>query len=106
MGSLEHAPPYPCCGNLTFHEKGNPRCEEYRLGPDVKASRHITPKPRSSAIWDLVIADMRERDRIGTERYGDRLRTTSTNDPLRFAYEEALDLAVYLRQAIAQRDGE
>lgn len=33
MGSLEHAPPYPCCGNLIFHERGNPRCEAYRLDP-------------------------------------------------------------------------
>lgn len=32
MGSLEFAPPYPCCGNITFHEKGNPKCEEYKTG--------------------------------------------------------------------------
>jgi hypothetical protein len=103
MGSLEFAPPYPCCGNLTFHEKGNPKCEEYRLGPDLPPKR--AEAPVVPPIWDLVIADMRERDRIGTERYGDRLRVTSANDPLRYAYEEALDLAVYLRQALAQRDG-
>jgi hypothetical protein len=103
MGSLEFAPPYPCCNNLTFHEPGNPKCEEYRLGPDIRPQKAKTPEV--SPIWDLVMADMRERDRIGTERYGDRLRVTSANDPLRYAYEEALDLACYLRQAIAQRDG-
>jgi hypothetical protein len=104
MGSLEFAPPYPCCGGLTWH-RGGPKCDEYKLGPDLpQSARHAEAKPLPP-IWDLVIADMHERDRIGAERYGDRLRTTSPNDPLRYAYEEALDLACYLRQAIAQRDG-
>ncbi|HMV65765.1 MAG TPA: hypothetical protein PKA64_02850 [Myxococcota bacterium] len=57
------------------------------------------------AIWELVIADMRERDRIGAERYGDRLRPESPNDALQYAYEEALDLAVYLKQELIRRGG-
>lgn len=95
-------PPYPRCGGLTFHS-GGPKCDEYRLGPDVRPSGKETPA--IPPIWDLVIADMRERDRIGAERYGDRLRVTTAVDPLRYAYEEALDLACYLRKAIAERDG-
>lgn len=31
MGSLDFAPPYPCCGNLTYHD-GGARCEEYKAG--------------------------------------------------------------------------
>jgi hypothetical protein len=100
MGSLEFAPPYPCCGNYVFHEPGNQKCAEYRLGPDTPSARAEIPP-----IWDLVIVDMRERDRIGAERYGDRLRVATAVDPLRYAYEEALDLACYLRKAIAERDG-
>jgi hypothetical protein len=42
----------------------------------------------------LVIADMRER-------YGVPLQADNGRD----AYEEALDLAAYLRQELAQRDG-
>jgi len=57
------------------------------------------------AIWDLVIEDMRERDRVGTERYGKPLLAHDGRDTLRDAYEEALDLAVYLRKAMRERDG-
>jgi hypothetical protein len=57
------------------------------------------------AVWDLVIADMQNRDRIGRERYGTPLQPHNGRDPLVDAYQEALDLAVYLRQAIAERDG-
>lgn len=60
----------------------------------------------SPAIWDLVIADMHARDKLGEERYGTRLRANNGRDVLKDAYEEALDLAVYLRQAIAERDNE
>lgn len=58
----------------------------------------------SGPIWNLVIADMQERDRLGMERYGKPLVANNGRDALRDAYEEALDLAVYLRQAIEERD--
>lgn len=62
------------------------------------------PQPNGSvAIWDLVIADMRARDHIGRERYGTPLQAFNGRDALRDAYEEALDLAVYLRTAIEER---
>ena len=55
-------------------------------------------------LWDQVIEDMRARDRLGRERYGRPLEPHNGRDPLWDAYEEALDLAVYLRQAIYERD--
>lgn len=58
------------------------------------------------AIWDLVMADMAERDAMGTRKYGQRLVAFDGRDPLVDAYQEALDLAVYLRKAIAQRGTE
>lgn len=54
-------------------------------------------------IVDLVLADLRERDRIGQIRYGTSLRAHNGRDALRDAYEEALDLAIYLRQCIEER---
>jgi hypothetical protein len=54
-------------------------------------------------IWDLVITDMKARDRVGRERYGRPLHANNGRDALMDAYEEALDLAVYLRQAIEER---
>jgi hypothetical protein len=55
------------------------------------------------AVWDLVIADMQARDSVGRQRYGTRLQPHNGRDALRDAYEEVLDLAVYLRQEIEER---
>jgi hypothetical protein len=64
------------------------------------------PTPNGQpAVWDLVIADMRERDQVGRERYSTPLQPFNGRDALVDAYQEALDLVVYLRQAIAERDG-
>lgn len=57
------------------------------------------------AVWDLVMADMRERDATGRARYGTRLQPHNGRDAMVDAYQECLDLCVYLRQAIYERDG-
>jgi hypothetical protein len=59
---------------------------------------------QSPAIWPLVIKDMRDRDAVGRARYGTPLQAHNGRDALVDAYQEALDLAVYLRQAIFERD--
>ncbi len=68
-------------------------------------------------LHDLVGADLRvlaalggdtaaemlaERKKIGVERYGQPLQAHNGRDALRDAREEALDLLVYLRQAIEE----
>ena len=55
-------------------------------------------------IWELVVEDMRARDREGRARYGTPLQAHNGRDALVDAYQEALDLCVYLRQVIAERD--
>ena len=65
------------------------------------------PLPRKNgcpAVWDLVVADMVARDELGAKRYGTRLQPFNGRDALRDAYEESLDLCVYLRQVIYERD--
>ena len=47
---------------------------------------------------------MQTRDRVGRERYGTPLQPHNGRDALQDAYEEALDLAAYLKQAIVERD--
>lgn len=59
----------------------------------------------SPAIWDLVIRDMQDRDATGLQKYHTRLQANNGRDALTDAYQEALDLCVYLRQAIYERDG-
>lgn len=55
--------------------------------------------------WELVVADMKARDQFGRSKYGTPLQPHNGRDTLRDAYEEALDLCVYLRTLIAERDG-
>ena len=66
------------------------------------------PAPTPNAqppVWPLVMVDMAARDNLGRKRYGTALQPFNGRDNLRDAYEEALDLAVYLRTAIYERDG-
>lgn len=58
---------------------------------------------QSSAVWELVIEDMKARDAFGRSKYGTPLQAGNGRDALQDAYEEALNLAVYLRQAIEER---
>ena len=56
-------------------------------------------------VWSQVIMDMENRDSVGRARYGVPLQPHNGRDALLDAYEEALDLCAYLRQAIMERDG-
>lgn len=68
------------------------------------AVRQPPPEHNSSTpIWELVIADMKTRDQVGRKRYGTPLQANNGRDALQDAYEEALDLCVYLKQAIVER---
>lgn len=60
-------------------------------------------KNNTTPIWALVIKDMSERDAAGARKYGMQLQAFNGRDPLVDAYQEALDLVVYLRQAIEER---
>ena len=62
------------------------------------------PEPTTGRpIWELVVEDMKARDQLGRRRYGVPLQAHNGRDALTDAYQEALDLAVYLRQAIEER---
>lgn len=64
------------------------------------------PRPNTNApVWPIVMQDMQARHELGIKRYGTPLQANNGRDTLRDAYEEALDLAVYLRTAIYERDG-
>ena len=63
------------------------------------------PKPSDhEPVWYLVIKDMNSRNEFGRKKYGTPLKAFNGRDVMKDAYEEALDLCVYLRQAIYERD--
>lgn len=64
------------------------------------------PKPKGDGqeIWPLVLEDMKDKVRLGARKYGTVLKTDNGRDALLDAYQEAIDLVFYLRQAIEERD--
>lgn len=72
------------------------------------ADNNAQPAPvsdcRSKSVNDAVIADMQFRSLQGIAKYGTELKSFNGRDPLIDAYQEALDLAVYLKQALLERD--
>ena len=60
------------------------------------------PTGDGARIIDLVLDDLIVRARLGRAVYGDFLRANNGRNPLVDAYQEALDLAMYLRQAIEE----
>lgn len=65
------------------------------------------PVPNESpSVQGMVRADLETREALGRQRYGTVLQPNNGRDALRDAYEEALDLSCYLRQAIAERPRE
>ena len=49
---------------------------------------------------------MLARDHLGEEKYGTRLQAFNGRDPLVDAYQEILDMSVYVRQEIEERMAE
>ena len=60
------------------------------------------PSPSHGDITELVIADLKARRELGIRKYGTTLQAFNGRSALIDAYQEALDLAQYLRQAIEE----
>lgn len=58
----------------------------------------------SPDVQSAVIADIKARREIGIKRYGTALQPFNGRDALLDAYEEAIDLAMYLKQALIERE--
>jgi hypothetical protein len=69
----------------------------------VTEQRPPTPNDRPG-VWDLVLADMKARDAEGRRKYGMPLTSFNGRDQLVDAFQEGLDLVVYLRAAIEERN--
>lgn len=63
-----------------------------------------TRKRPGTEVLPEVMKDLEARIHIGIRKYGEPLTTHNGRDALLDAYQEALDLAVYLKQAILERE--
>jgi len=63
------------------------------------------PQTGGRVVLEAVMADLQERAETGKAKYGTYLTTGNGRNPLWDAYQEALDLAMYLRQALLEQEG-
>jgi hypothetical protein len=61
------------------------------------------PSNEGPSTQELVRQDLVTREQVGIARYGTGLRPFNGRNNIRDAYEEALDLACYLRNEMEQR---
>lgn len=62
------------------------------------------PKPGRDSVTDAVLADLQTRRRTGARKYGGELQTYNGRNALIDAYQEALDLCLYLKQALMEEE--
>ena len=73
----------------------------------MKTRKGDQPLPETNDlpfVQDQVIVDIEQRKQVGIERYGTPLQAFNGRDALQDAYEEAIDLCMYLKQLIIERD--
>ena len=70
---------------------------------DAATAKQPAPKGSGNPILGMVLADLTNRALEGKEKYGEPLLAHNGRNPLWDAYQEALDLAMYLRQAIEEQ---
>lgn len=77
-------------------------CEICDAGTPIRDQPPPVPSDRPS-ILGLVIADFRERERVGIERYGTPLQAHNGRDAMVDLYQELQDACAYIRQKIEER---
>jgi len=94
------------CGAKDYeHEQGEPLADVLARHPDHVADGS---KMIPSGIEAMVCADIANRQQVGIAKYG----VTVAENPLthaewlQHAYEECLDMAVYLKRAMAEKGGD
>lgn len=66
--------------------------------------KQVTPSGNGIEIIELVKQDLIDRAEMGKEKYGEKLKPFNKRNALVDAYQEALDLCMYLRQRIYEEE--
>ena len=70
---------------------------------DPETDQALPVKNASPYIQDMVIQDIEARKALGVRKYGTALQAHNGRNMLLDAYEEALDLCIYLRGALEEQ---
>jgi hypothetical protein len=57
-----------------------------------------------TVVLDRVLKDFQDRAEVGKARYGTYLKTNNGREALVDAYQEAMDLVMYLKQELMERE--
>ena len=68
------------------------------------ASTQSGPKGQGKEIIELVKQDLEARAKVGKEKYGESLRSFNGRNAVLDAYQEALDLVMYMRQVLDEQE--
>lgn len=63
------------------------------------------PLPGGESVTDAVVQDLLIRREYGAKKYGQELRSFDGRDHLLDAYQEGLDMVMYLKQQLMERHG-
>ena len=95
-------PDDPALQHARYHLSG----EWDQAVQDAYTRAQIEPTPNQHpAIQDLLILDIEQRKQMCIAKYGTVLQGHNGRDALIDAFQEAMDLAIYLRQMLYERDG-
>lgn len=70
----------------------------------ANTSAQPAPVAGRASVTDAVIKDLETRRVHGKAKYGTELMTHNGRDAMVDAYQEALDLVMYFKQALMERD--
>ena len=73
------------------------------LDTDIAVSPQPAPMGDGQCVADFVIDCMKQRSLDGKAKYGTVLKTSNGRDPLIDAFQESLDLCMYIAQEILER---
>ena len=71
---------------------------------NAATSKQSAPKGSGNPILGMVLADLTNRALEGKEKYGEPLKAHNGRNALWDLYQELLDAAMYIRQAIEEQD--
>ena len=91
------------CREVTGENRHEEIFEPFVSVEDAATAKQQAPKGSGNPILGMVLADLTNRALEGKEKYGEPLLAHNGRNPLWDAYQEALDLAMYLRQAIEEQ---
>jgi hypothetical protein len=100
---------------MTDREEGGKRrlrermCEDWGVllvgGSHGVARNEPPPEPGKQVVLPRLVEDLHARSELGVSKYHTKLMTHNGRDALMDAYQESLDLSMYLCQAIMEREG-